>query len=587
MGSITNSYATGSVRGTFSLVGGLVGYNLYSSITNSYARAVVGSSRESGRLGGLVGLNEHSSITNSYATGSVTGGSISSLGGLVGSLSIGSIRGSITNSYWDVDVSGIQTSAGGTGQTTEELQSPTMATGIYSSWGGDNWDFGTSKQYPILQYTDSNILLPGQGIGLRDLEVLTSGARLNSIFRASATHYVMSFLATRTSEISLRLKAYNADATIKVVRRGEKRDYFENKGSEGQSETVSIDRNTALVITVTESDASSTINTISTQVEANIAPTIMIAPSTSQTLPLNSTAHIVVSVADDNFNLDDIVTLEAMSSSQTIVSVEPAQVVGITTDTSRIFMLSAEQSGTATIKFIATDSGELNDSETFSVRVNAPPTISSISEQPIRLLEGLSTELDVAISDANADDILDVRIDTSDSMIATATIIATNGTTQTLKVSGVSAGSAMITVTVDDGRDVANSEISEQFEVHVEANTTPTIMITPSLGQTLPVNSTTHIVVLVLDDNFNLDDIVTLEALSSSPTIVLVAPARVAGITTDTITTFMLNARQHGTATITFTATDSGGSSDSATVSVNVITTIRVHVKVFLEGLLQ
>ena len=47
---------------------------------------------------------------------------------------------------------------------------------------------------------------------------------------------------------------------------------------------------------------------------------------------------------------------------------------------------------------------------------------------------------------------LDVRIDSSDSTIATATIIATDGATRTLEIVGVGAGSAMITVTVDDGR---------------------------------------------------------------------------------------------------------------------------------------
>ena len=39
----------------------------------------------------------------------------------------------------------------GTGKTTMELQSPTMAIGIYSSWSTDVWDFGTTTQYPALQ----------------------------------------------------------------------------------------------------------------------------------------------------------------------------------------------------------------------------------------------------------------------------------------------------------------------------------------------------------------------------------------------------------------------------------------------------
>ena len=146
------------------------------------------------------------------------------------------------------------TSDGGDGKTTLALQEPTTATGIYSGWGTEVWDFGTSSQYPILKSADSDILLSGQGVGLRDLEVLTSGARLTSIFGATTTHYVISFLATRTSDITLRLKAYNTDATIRVVRQGEDNNYFDEKSSDGRSELIPIDVNTALVITVTEAD---------------------------------------------------------------------------------------------------------------------------------------------------------------------------------------------------------------------------------------------------------------------------------------------------------------------------------------------
>ena len=224
------------------------------------------------------------------------------------------------------------------------------------------------------------------------------------------------------------------------------------------------------------------------------------------------------------------------------------------------------------------------------VRVNTAPTISGIPQQPIRLLEGLSAELDVGISDANADDNFNVRIDTSDSRIATATIIATIGTTRTLKVRGVGAGDAMITIMVDDGKGVANSSASAVFEVQVAANTTPTITLMPSSIQPLSANSTAQIVVSVADNNFNLDDIVTLEAMSSSQTIVSVTPERVPNIMMNMDRNFILNAERAGEATITFTATDIGGLSNSETVLVNVnplASTIKIRIKVFLEGPLQ
>ena len=185
--SITNSYATGSVRGNspFDSIGGLIGWNYRSTITNSYATGSVTSSGEYALIGGLVGHNSNGTITNSYATGLVTGtGRIADIGGLVGRSSSGIIissyttsfvtgvptnvkvgglvgrnnYGSATTSYWDKQTSGRTTSDGGEGKTTVELQEPTTATRIYSSWSTSVWDFGTTEQYPALKYSDGTVM---------------------------------------------------------------------------------------------------------------------------------------------------------------------------------------------------------------------------------------------------------------------------------------------------------------------------------------------------------------------------------------------------------------------------------------------
>ena len=100
-GSITASYATGPAtasitgNGDSSHVGGLVG-NSSGSLSNSYATAsVTGSGSSTPHVGGLVGTNS-GSLSNSYATGSVTGGSSANTGGLVGNNASG---GSISDSY--------------------------------------------------------------------------------------------------------------------------------------------------------------------------------------------------------------------------------------------------------------------------------------------------------------------------------------------------------------------------------------------------------------------------------------------------------------------------------------------------------
>jgi hypothetical protein len=130
-GAVNNSYATGRVIGT-SNVGGLVGKNAASqniaATSNSYATGpVIGDDI----VGGLVGKNDNTgSVTDSYSTGSVTGSS--NVGGLVG-------KGQdedVTNSFWDTETSGQGSSAGGTGQTPEQMKE-------FDTFDGVEWDITT------------------------------------------------------------------------------------------------------------------------------------------------------------------------------------------------------------------------------------------------------------------------------------------------------------------------------------------------------------------------------------------------------------------------------------------------------------
>ena len=89
-------------------------------VSNSYfAGSVTGSTH----AGGLVGVND-GTVTNSYSTGSVIGGEYA--GGLVGE---DSGRGTVSNSFWNIETSGQATSAGGTGKTTTEMQDITTFSG--------------------------------------------------------------------------------------------------------------------------------------------------------------------------------------------------------------------------------------------------------------------------------------------------------------------------------------------------------------------------------------------------------------------------------------------------------------------------
>ena len=267
---ISESYATGNVDGMLDYVGGLVGQNApvddteVGRITNSYATGNVSGGRRF--IGGLIGNNLRGSITNSYATGTTTG--TSRVGGLVGlHNTMADTMAEIRHSYW---LSGSASSGGvnvhpSAEKTAEEHKSPiepgTTPTDIYYNWDDTVWDFGTSDQFPVIKASNGNFL-PNQGLGLRNLAILTENTELRPVFGVSTLHYVIFFVDT--SSINLDLTAYNNDAMIEIIKQAEDPavDYFAGKGSSGQSDLIPIDEDDVLVIMVVEDGNSTTSYTI-------------------------------------------------------------------------------------------------------------------------------------------------------------------------------------------------------------------------------------------------------------------------------------------------------------------------------------
>ena len=156
-GTIKNSYATGNADGGggFDVIGGLVGQN-DGTIENSYATGNAdGGDAYHDSVGGLVGYNgDTGTIQNSYATGNADGGDGGTdfIGGLVGRN-----YGTIENSYYSDEavLSGEVPNMLGTSRTLGQLRSLDVAQtvsdfGAANAWSEDNWDFGTSGQYPTL-----------------------------------------------------------------------------------------------------------------------------------------------------------------------------------------------------------------------------------------------------------------------------------------------------------------------------------------------------------------------------------------------------------------------------------------------------
>jgi hypothetical protein len=100
MSPISNCYSTGAISGS-NYVGGLVGYNGPGDISNCYSAGAVSGSSSSDSVGGLIGRS-YGSINQCYSTGMVSG--FQYVGGLVGYDG----RDSIGNCYSTGSVSGSQ-----------------------------------------------------------------------------------------------------------------------------------------------------------------------------------------------------------------------------------------------------------------------------------------------------------------------------------------------------------------------------------------------------------------------------------------------------------------------------------------------
>jgi hypothetical protein len=149
-GVVSKSYSTGDISAGESSGGGLVAQN-YGEISNSYSLVNVRTNYfEYSFLGGLGGFNYNTGIiSNCYAMGNVLFFEGNSNGGLVGY----NWNGVITNSFWDIETSGITTSngGGGEGKTTSQMKQQST----YTGWDFVNiWAIDPTKNngYPYLKW---------------------------------------------------------------------------------------------------------------------------------------------------------------------------------------------------------------------------------------------------------------------------------------------------------------------------------------------------------------------------------------------------------------------------------------------------
>lgn len=164
-GVISACVATGTVSGGdgASNLGGLIGQNGNSTITDSYALGAVEVTNGSG-VGGLTGHIsnlEPAEISECYTAATVTTDSSSNVGGFVGKIDDNGGGSSVTTSYWDTEATGqsdgIGTRNGGTfdatGLATSEMQGESAKSNMSALDFDNTWTplFGPDD-YPAFQW---------------------------------------------------------------------------------------------------------------------------------------------------------------------------------------------------------------------------------------------------------------------------------------------------------------------------------------------------------------------------------------------------------------------------------------------------
>ena len=221
-GSVTESFATGSVSGG-GCVGGLAGYNIrYSTVNKCYATGPVTLTAGSA-VGGLVGYNKTgATISQSYSTGLVTGSTY--VGGLVGWNS----ESTVNTSYWGTESSGRSSGLG-----YSDLGATFSATGLaiaamkesasFSGWDFSGvWNIRTDSTYPGLRALDnapfafndtltSDRSFPLSNLSANDFDVETAGGAL-------VVHVISTSAGTTDSATTLTFPAGIPNGTVATVK---------------------------------------------------------------------------------------------------------------------------------------------------------------------------------------------------------------------------------------------------------------------------------------------------------------------------------------------------------------------------------
>jgi hypothetical protein len=301
----------------------------------------------------------------------------------------------------------------------------------------------------------------------------------------------------------------------------------------------------------------------------NDAPTISaIAPQT--TLEDTAVAPIAFTVGDVETAADSL-TINATSSNQTLIPNGNITVTGTGANRTLTITPAPNQFGSATVTLTVGD-GTDTTTRTFTVNVTADndaPTITDITNQSTN--EDTATALiPFTIGDIdNSPGTLTVTVTSSDqTVVADGDIsIVGTGANRSLSIQPVAdaSGTATLTVTVSDG----TASQSDTFDLTVAAvNDLPTVStIAP---QTLDEDADTGAIAFTLADVD--DDVATLTVTGASSDTTLIPNGNIVigGSGANRTVTVTPAADQFGTATLTLSIDDGGGTPKTQTFDVTV-----------------
>ncbi len=287
--------------------------------------------------------------------------------------------------------------------------------------------------------------------------------------------------------------------------------------------------------------------TVTEPVAPNNPPVVQPVPS--QVINANTTLSVPLTITDPD---GDAFTYTVQSASPTIAS-------ATANTATQSVNIAGFSPGTTTVTVIATDSRGLASSPmVFAVVVNPPlpdnnpPSIATIAGQTIE--EGESKDIALSISDPDAGDTLSYTVQSSDTNIVQAQNIPNNS----IRITGVNAGSATITVTVSDNR---GATASTAFSVTVTEppppNQNPTIAAISD--QTVEVGQTIEIDLQLSDPD---GDSLTFSAIVADDTLLTTAQ-----VDQDTMS---ITGVAEGSTTVTVNVGDGRGGSASTTFNVTI-----------------